>query len=341
MAGDREPSLDSSFVHGIMAVRDFSQLENLGAFYSYAKKHFNERSITNVLAFRGLCNFTDPQSVAVAITLPVHLDPRNLYPFLKSIVTKDRTALLPASIRTNLTTRFVQCAICGDRAVDLYRDGVIQELHHKNGSVFQLPFLMLTAYAYPVNINPVLTGYRRLDCITLYYSGVNKLLARKFDQADQDLIYSWELSKAAKDIRRDIISAMSLSALLSRKSWDIFISRLPKKHVPSAGYVFRIWSLDEPIGAGLSALYARFAGELQAEHGRRVLLDAATVARVIRLSDLRKLCGMPEIEALVDRTELKVEIRDDLVYLTLPCLQPVIDREIAALAGLLGQRVPV
>jgi hypothetical protein len=324
---------ERGFAQGIRQITRIPDLDNLGDFYSKARKTFDHQGVANFVTHAAILDYTELQTIAYSLILPLELNPRELYPVFKRILRN--VSAYPPRVQVCLAMRCVRAAVLSHQAQELNDSLIIQKLFHSDERLFQRPLLYLNAHlSNPIVTVPLICGDSRSDAILLYYSAVNKLLARDFATADSEFKRSWELSRSAKELRPSIIEGMSLSAFLSGSTWDLFIRRLPEKHVPSSGGVFKIWKLANPYDTGsFSCLYDRFSAEILREHAKRVLIDTAKMVTIVPIEQLIEWCGTPDVCELVKPEILIVKVVENMVYLHDPNLGPMIEEEILELSN--------
>jgi hypothetical protein len=318
----------------IQQINSMAILDHMGELIPLVRHLLSTRpqGVTELLNHKALCAhaWTLIQDVAIAFFLPFDREADMVSSYLSVLLPK--IATFPPHYQYGLALKYCKAIVLG-RKVDaaLGAEGLIRRLYDRSPQIFQLPLLFLSAHSSsPTVLELIRTGEVRYDVMTLYYSGINKLLSGAPALADADLGSAWALSKGAKDLRSAIVQALSLAAFLSGVSRPVFEARVPRKYLPESGEAAELWELtDWNIGAW-SVLFQRMAGLVRRERARRVLERMARTVEAVGVKDLQRICGMGQIEDLAS-PEVPLRIENGIVYFGALRLQRTIDDEITRL----------
>jgi hypothetical protein len=304
----------SLLLQGLECVGKIEDLDNLGSFFPYAREVLTSTALKSVLNSRVSRPFADVQLIGLGLILPVEVDAERSLVFLAYLIPK--SLLYPRRFRTCLLMKMLRAAVLCGQAEQLLRTGDLHRRHTEDAAFGQLPLLYLSAHTSDfLSIDPVTVGDARTDAITFYWSGVNKLLAKRFGESHTDLTRAWQLSKAAKDARPAIIEAMALAVFLNRGGSEMVEARAGKKWLTRNGA--GLWDLDEAIDEReWPDLYVALERPIRAEHARRIVLKLADKAERIPLKELLDAChvgSIDEIGPTDDGLELIVE-RDVVTF---------------------------
>jgi hypothetical protein len=327
MAGKPDHEIERTLALAVKQVLQPSEFEALGRVMEKARKHLTSANIANYLHQCTLANLTDLQRMVSVFIVPLELAPREMFTHYRKLL---RTLKFhPPAVQNAFALRTVRVAVLSDRVQELYTSKAIQELYQSDDRVFQRALLYLTAHtSHPIVMNPILIGIPRADATLLYYSAVNKLLARSIDAADNELQQAWELSRAAKEVRFPIVHVMSLTAFLTGVSWELFAKRLSEKYVPIRGPPRTIWCLDGKLNMGeFSGLYDRFSAEIVQAHARRLIVDLSNTVSVAPVVMVDRWCATKQWES--EAEEGAVSVNDGIVRFRKQSLGSQIDAEMA------------
>jgi hypothetical protein len=319
---------------GIASISNVKDLDNLGSFIAAASKALTPTTLSSFLNSRVSHAVTDLQLVAIGLILPLSAHPPRSFVFLSYAL--PRASHLPRRIRRCLLLRMARAAVLSDQAESLLATGELQRRCRDDPTAFELPLLYLAAHCATPHVvdRPVFAGDARTDAITLYWSGINKLLAREFLASDTDLLHAWQLSKAAKDIRPAVIEAMALAAFLAGKSPRVFASRVPRKWAAGVKWAARLWDEERIDFVGMPPLYRRLQTEVKIEHARRVVEGMALSVSRVRINDLMRISQIDSLEELVG---IELQAEGDVIVSKLPNLTGRIQRELTELEHMAGK----
>jgi hypothetical protein len=238
---------------------------------------------------------------------------------------------------------YARAVIRSNRQESVLSGGIFQKLYSKAPEVFQLPVLYFSAHTNsPQVLSVVQTGQPRADALTYYYSAINKLLKGDPREADAEFVYSWKLSKAAKDLRPEIAEGMWLSAFLSGIPKPIVAARIPKKYHPLKGGAAEIWSISGSVDTMMvkwQGLFQRLGPAIRKARAKRILVRIAQTTEAIKLRELQHACDFQDVQSLISIDEVALTIEKDIVRLGRPKLNPAIEVE-TALVLQLAAKVP-
>jgi hypothetical protein len=247
---------------------------------------------------------SEPAIIAVGLLLPFKTVPKETFAHLLEL-TKSYPFLNSPSFapkwRLAIAMRLVKSSLLASTSDQLIGEaGQMTLLYGKDPALFQVPYLYLCAQTKPIAISVSLIRdvdflLLRRNIFALYYAGMNKLLLDKFEDADQDFLHAWTLSRGAKDLRETIAASLSLSSFLTGKSRALFESRVPRKYLPKNGPAHEIWDIDRadriPM---LTGNFQKFQNQLRLERARRVQADLAICVSRIEACQAGRLMALPE-----------------------------------------------
>jgi hypothetical protein len=242
---------------------------------------------------------SEAATIAVCVIIPVQAVPKPAFDFLAKVIANygfRQSPTFPPKWKLAVAMRFARASILASQTDIVIKDDFFTHLYAADRGLFQIPYLYFAAHiGRPVDLTPQLTHHLRRDTMSLYYSGVNKLLLHRYEAADVDLLHAWTLSRGAKDLRSSIVRELSLAAFLSNKSRYVFESRLPGKYRPKSGPENKIWALegDDPVPS-IRGFFQKFQTEIRDERARRILIDLQASASQIKFTQLAHLLGVPE-----------------------------------------------
>ncbi|KAH0789588.1 hypothetical protein GPJ56_006474 [Histomonas meleagridis] len=335
-----EPGYQSNLQQALAKLKSPEDLLSLGTEIKLSKSgKFNKVFLS--LDEKTIKSLTPEQIMGLCILIPL---PQGAKLFLqifgefvlyKHIISKK--TYKEYSTKIGLSMKYVRALAETDYIKDPEVPKIMKQLYEFDKVLYTTAYLYyLCQSKHPDNsVDPIVTGVGRVDVLNFYYSGINRLLLKEYSRAESDLIHSLLLSKHAKDVRQQIISKLSIASFLNHTSYEVFISRLKPK--------FRtirekdpIWKLDSPIECKDKFLKI-FAKELTIEHAIRVLVDAANTMTVVPLEQIKALCGVEEIEPIINHLrksgEINITIKDDIVSFAGVCINNKIEDEIKLLSS--------
>jgi hypothetical protein len=283
-------------------------------------------------------SFTDIQVAALGLLVRVNSDSDTVLACLLRIVHSAHFARLQDYIQQAIAMKLIRAAVQFRWVRELGQKRVIQQLYSRHPETFQLPLLYLSAETRdPIDLSPKPKRQNvRYDALVAYYAGVNKLLLRRPEAADNYFIEAWILSKGAKDLRPEILRRMSLSAYLSGKAERVFLARFPRKY--ATNIVLRVWSLQSGYRSRISGagdpMFTHLLPELCQEHAKRVIVDLCKSVVKLNMARLDKLvegAAITTLTKLASTGDVVYEISRDVVTLRQPLIGPRVAVELKAL----------
>jgi hypothetical protein len=325
------PVAKDRFQQIIAQITDAKHLNLLGNVIPTVPKVVPKAYLGDANRFHGLLT---TQVVAIGLLIRVTPESDTCLSGLLCIAESRRFKDFPEHFRVTLAMKLIRAAVLFRRVRELSQMGLVQSLHKSSPQAFQLPLLYLAAEARePVDLNPILTRQHvRFDALTAYYAGINKLMLRKFEDADLHFRSAWTLSKGAKDIRREVVKRMSLSAFLSGKSFRVFQARVARKYTADNPDALIIWSLTTGFRSGIAALDRLFRdllADICLEHSKRVIIDICLCMSNVPVAHLDKFVegtSLSILKTLKESGELDYEVAGNVVRLR----NPSIARKVAA-----------
>jgi hypothetical protein len=317
----------------ISQITEAHHLTLLGNVVPIVPRVVPERFLDDTGIFEGLSTV---QIVAIGLLIRVTIESDTCLAGLLCIVKSRRFKDLPDHFRVTLLLKLIRATVLFKCIRKFSQTGLVQSLYKSNSAAFQLPLLYLAAEARePVDLSPALTRQHvRFDALAAYYAGVNKLLLRRFEDADAHLRDGWTLSKGAKDIRRAVLTGRSLSAFLSRKSFRVFQARVARKYIAESPDARKVWALGTGFRAeiaGLDALFRDLITDICQEHSRRVVLDVCLCMSTVPVTQLDKLVegtSLAVLKKLKETGEIDYEVSGGVVTLRRPAIGPRVAAEL-------------
>lgn len=228
------------------------------------------------------------------------------------------------------------CFICG---IDLNEvqpiiDDFLKEEKGLTGAYFFMGCLMKKPLP---ELQPVITKNKRVDAISYYYAGLNRMLENNLIEAEKFLSYSLILSKFAKEIRGEIIHKLSLACYLNGTSYDLFISKINPE--------YRIKREHDDVWSerGCNAKYDEFTRLLEdmisKENIRRKIINMTILFSQIKISEISNKILLKDeetlkmLESMKNNMDIKYTIEGDIVKFQTMRLINEIEKEIKAISN--------
>ncbi|KAH0785999.1 hypothetical protein GPJ56_010133 [Histomonas meleagridis] len=243
----------------------------------------------------------------------------------------------PNIIKTSIAMRVIRAAALSKTLQRLYETNLIQQLYQKNKTVFNLPMLYLAAQSKRPDstLHPTISMSTRNDVLQYYYSGINQMNLKNFEDANIDFAKALTLAKALEfdEIIRSIIDKLSLSSFLSHTQRDVFLKRIPI-YLKLDGPYEKIWDINSEIDRYDSFMNS-FSYEISRERTRRLIIDLALTTSRINIDHFVELCGPVDEAKKMTQNEIEIIVNDDMITFNGPFLLEKVQNKIQDLTVIL------